>query len=104
MKQARKKPLAKKWIGENLPVVNGHECGNKDQAYLDFGNYIAGGSLPLTAYRLQQTAYRPQPKSGSQKAGSNKLKLATGNYPKPDFSFDTDPFAKHSDKALSLSC
>jgi len=68
MKQARKKPLAKKWRGENLPVVNGHECGNKDQAYLDFGNYIAGGSLPLTAYRLQQTAYRPQPKSSSQKA------------------------------------
>ena len=47
-----------------MPVVNGHECGNKDQAYLDFGNYIAGGSLPLTAYRLQS-------ESGSQKAVSN---------------------------------
>ena len=99
MKQERKKPLAKKWIGENLPVVNGHECGNKDQAYLDFGNYIAGGSLPTTANCLPTTA-----KSSSQKAVSNKLKLATGNYPKPDFSFDTNSFAKHSNKALSLSC
>ena len=29
------------WIEENLPVVNGYEWGNKDQAYLDFGNYIS---------------------------------------------------------------
>ena len=56
MKQERKKPLAKKWIGESLPVVNGYEWGNKDQAYLDFGNYITGGSLPTTANRLPTTA------------------------------------------------